>query len=114
MLPSDGRRLTLLDCVGIGINGIVGSGIFFLPSIIGASYMVSEGVIETALPCASRAGGYSVAAVRTAASTPRYRMGQASNHTSPPPCGRHRKDAGLVGVGEHTEERRFHDASSSV
>jgi amino acid transporter len=25
------RRLTLLDCVGIGINGIVGSGIFLLP-----------------------------------------------------------------------------------
>ena len=25
------RRLTLLDCVGIGINGLVGSGIFLLP-----------------------------------------------------------------------------------
>src|SRR5689334_9789337 len=25
-------RLTLLDCVGIGVNGIIGSGIFLLPA----------------------------------------------------------------------------------
>jgi amino acid transporter len=29
---SSARRLTLLDCVGIGINGIIGSGIFLLPA----------------------------------------------------------------------------------
>jgi len=28
------RQLTLLDCLGIGINGIVGSGIFFLPAAL--------------------------------------------------------------------------------
>lgn len=36
--PSDGtagkRQLTLVDCLGIGINGIIGSGIFFLPSVL--------------------------------------------------------------------------------
>ena len=26
------RRLTLVDCIGIGINGIIGSGIFLLPA----------------------------------------------------------------------------------
>jgi len=31
LLGAAPRRLTLLDCVGIGINGIVGSGIFLLP-----------------------------------------------------------------------------------
>lgn len=30
------RRLTLLDCIAIGINGIVGSGIFLLPSFVAA------------------------------------------------------------------------------
>jgi APA family basic amino acid/polyamine antiporter len=28
------RQLTLIDCLGIGINGIVGSGIFFLPAAL--------------------------------------------------------------------------------
>jgi amino acid transporter len=28
------RQLTLLDCFGIGINGIIGSGIFFLPATL--------------------------------------------------------------------------------
>jgi amino acid transporter len=28
------RSLTLIDCVGIGINGIVGSGIFLLPEVL--------------------------------------------------------------------------------
>ena len=28
------RQLTLLDCLGIGINGIIGSGIFFLPAAL--------------------------------------------------------------------------------
>src|SRR5207302_7722832 len=26
------RRLTLVDCIGIGVNGIIGSGIFLLPA----------------------------------------------------------------------------------
>src|SRR5258708_21480890 len=26
------KRLTLLDCVGLGINGIIGTGIFLLPA----------------------------------------------------------------------------------
>lgn len=30
--PANARQLTLLDCVGIGINGIIGSGIFLLPA----------------------------------------------------------------------------------
>jgi basic amino acid/polyamine antiporter, APA family len=29
-----GRRISLLDCVGIGINGIIGSGIFLLPGLM--------------------------------------------------------------------------------
>ena len=28
------RQLTLIDCLGIGINGIIGSGIFFLPATL--------------------------------------------------------------------------------
>ena len=28
------RALTILDCVGIGINGIIGSGIFLLPAAV--------------------------------------------------------------------------------
>lgn len=28
------RRLTVLDCVGLGINGVIGSGIFFLPAAV--------------------------------------------------------------------------------
>lgn len=31
---SDARRLTLLDCVGIGVNGIIGMGIFLLPAAV--------------------------------------------------------------------------------
>ena len=32
------RRMTLLDCVGLGINGIIGTGIFLLPArVFGAS-----------------------------------------------------------------------------
>ncbi len=31
---SDKRQLTLIDCLGIGINGIVGSGIFLLPAVL--------------------------------------------------------------------------------
>ena len=31
------RRLTLGDCVGIGINGIIGSGIFLLPARVFAA-----------------------------------------------------------------------------
>lgn len=30
----DKRQLTLIDCLGIGINGIVGSGIFLLPAVL--------------------------------------------------------------------------------
>lgn len=29
-----GRQLTLIDCFGLGINGIIGSGIFFLPAAL--------------------------------------------------------------------------------
>lgn len=32
--PSEKRQLTLIDCLGIGINGIVGSGIFLLPAAL--------------------------------------------------------------------------------
>jgi amino acid transporter len=32
--PALKRQLTLVDCLGIGINGIVGSGIFFLPAAL--------------------------------------------------------------------------------
>jgi len=28
------RQLTLIDCFGLGINGIIGSGIFLLPSAL--------------------------------------------------------------------------------
>src|SRR5712692_1352827 len=28
------RELTLLDCFGIGINGVIGSGIFLLPAVL--------------------------------------------------------------------------------
>src|SRR5215470_18092772 len=28
------RQLGLIDCFGIGINGILGSGIFFLPAVV--------------------------------------------------------------------------------
>ena len=28
------RELRLIDCFGIGVNGIVGSGIFLLPAIV--------------------------------------------------------------------------------
>lgn len=31
---SEKRQLTLIDCLGIGINGIVGSGIFLLPAVL--------------------------------------------------------------------------------
>src|ERR1700720_3327040 len=31
------RQLTLLDCVGIGVNGIIGSGIFLLPARVFAA-----------------------------------------------------------------------------
>ena len=31
------RQLTLTDCVGIGINGIIGSGIFLLPARVYAA-----------------------------------------------------------------------------
>src|SRR5437764_14851547 len=31
------RRLTLVDCIGIGINGIIGSGIFLLPARVFAA-----------------------------------------------------------------------------
>lgn len=33
-LPAVRRQLTLLDCFGIGVNGIIGSGIFFLPALL--------------------------------------------------------------------------------
>ena len=33
-VSSETRQLTLIDCLGIGINGIVGSGIFLLPAVL--------------------------------------------------------------------------------
>src|SRR5258708_33662929 len=30
--PAPRRALTVLDCIGIGINGVIGSGIFLLPA----------------------------------------------------------------------------------
>jgi amino acid transporter len=33
-MPSDTRQLTLLDCFGLGVNGIIGSGIFLLPAAL--------------------------------------------------------------------------------
>src|SRR5438045_2675736 len=30
----EARSLTLIDCIGLGINGIIGSGIFFLPTVL--------------------------------------------------------------------------------
>ena len=32
--PSRARQLTLLDCFGLGVNGIIGSGIFLLPATL--------------------------------------------------------------------------------
>jgi amino acid transporter len=33
-VSAEGRQLTLVDCFGIGINGIIGSGIFLLPATL--------------------------------------------------------------------------------
>jgi amino acid transporter len=59
------RQLTLLDCFGLGVNGIVGSGIFLLPAALyrragGASpwaWLISGGICTLVALCFAEAAG---------------------------------------------------------
>jgi amino acid transporter len=59
------RELTLLDCLGLGINGVVGSGIFLLPAVLyrragGASplaWLIVGGLCTLVALCFAEAAG---------------------------------------------------------